>query len=52
MNPFNTDLQIEELTEFGFYDDEETLRQVNEYYDEDYYDDLAAGIPFNSSNDF
>lgn len=39
--------QIEELDAFGLFDDEETLREINEYYD-----DLAEGLPLNSSNDF
>jgi hypothetical protein len=47
MDYFATDPQIEELTDFGFHDDEETKQEV-----EDYYDDLAFGLPFDSTNDF
>ena len=47
MNPFLDTPQIEELTEFNYWDDEETKFEV-----EDYYDDLASGIPFDSSYDF
>ena len=49
MDYFTTDPQIEELMEFGFYDDETTKFEVEDYYD---YDDLAAGIDFNNTNDF
>jgi hypothetical protein len=49
MDYFATDPQIEELMEFGFYDDETTKFEVEDYYD---YDDLAAGIDFNNTNDF
>jgi hypothetical protein len=41
MNPFLDTPQIEELIEFNYWDDEETKIEV-----EDYYDDLASGIPF------
>lgn len=47
MNPFTDDSQIEDLIEFGFYDDEETKREIEEFYD-----DLAAGLPIDSPNDF
>jgi len=47
MNPFLDTPQIEELIEFNYWDDEETKIEV-----EDYYDDLASGIPFDSSYDF
>ena len=47
MNYFTDDIQIEEATSFGFYDDEETQREIESYYDEE-YDDLAAGIPQDS----
>ncbi len=47
MDYFTTDPQIEELFEFGFYDDEETKQVI-----EDYYDDLSFGLPLDSSNDF
>ena len=47
MNPFIDDSQIEELNNFGFYDDEETKFEIEEFYD-----DLAAGLPLDSSNDF
>lgn len=49
MNPFLDAPQIEELMEFGFYDDEETKFQVEDYYD---YDDLSVGIDFSNTNDF
>jgi hypothetical protein len=51
MNHFIQDSQIEESISFGFYDDEETQREIESFYDEE-YDDLAAGLPLDSSNDF
>lgn len=52
MDPFATDPQIEELMEFGFFDDETTKFEVEDYYD---YDD-ASESSFNellaSGNDF
>jgi hypothetical protein len=51
MNHFTDDIQIEEAISFGFYDDEETQREIESYYDEE-YDDLTAGIPLDSTNDF
>jgi len=51
MNHFIEDPQIEEAISFGFYDDEETLREVEAFYDAE-YDDLAAGLPLDSSHDF
>jgi hypothetical protein len=47
MDPFTTDSQIEDLMEFGFYDDEETKHEIEEYYD-----DLAVGLPLDSNHDF
>lgn len=49
MDYFTTDPQIEELMDFGFFDDEETKQIVEDYYD---YDDLSAGIDFSNTNDF
>ena len=51
MNHFTDDIQIEEAISFGFYDDEETQREIESYYDSE-YDDLAAGIPLDSTHDF
>ena len=47
MDCFTTDPQIEELFEFDSYDDEGTKQMI-----EDYYDDLAFGLPLDSTNDF
>lgn len=50
MDYFTTDPQIEELMEFGFYDDEETLQIVEDFYDdasESSFNELLA-----SGNDF
>jgi hypothetical protein len=47
MDHFLDTEQIEELFDFGFYDDEETKQII-----EDYYDDLAFGLPLESGNDF
>jgi hypothetical protein len=47
MNPFLDTPQIEELLDFGIFDDEFTKIEV-----EDYYDDLAAGLPLDSSYEF
>ena len=49
MDPFIDEPQIEELMEFGFFDDETTKFEVEEHYD---YDDLSAGIDFSNTNDF
>jgi hypothetical protein len=46
MDPFLYEQQIDEMIPFD-WDDEETRFEV-----EDYYDDLAFGLPFDSSNDF
>lgn len=46
MNPFLYETQIDEMIPFD-WDDEETRFEVEEYYD-----DLAAGLPFDSANDF
>jgi hypothetical protein len=51
MNHFIEDPQIEEAISFGFYDDEETQREIESFYDEE-YDDLAAGLPLDSTHDF
>jgi hypothetical protein len=48
MDPFLDELQIEEMNPFFDWDDEETKFQVEDYY----YDDLASGLPLDSSNDF
>jgi hypothetical protein len=47
MDPFLDELQIEEMNPYLDWDDEETKFQV-----EDYYDDLASGLPLDSFNDF
>jgi hypothetical protein len=47
MNPFLDTPQIEELTNFDYWDDEETKFEVEEYYD-----DLTSGIDFSNTNDF
>ena len=46
MDPFLYKQQIDEMIPFD-WDDEETRFEV-----EDHYDDLAFGLPFDSSNDF
>jgi hypothetical protein len=49
MNHFLDTAQIEEMNGFDFYDqDEELTKQMIE----DYYDDLAFGLPLDSNNDF
>lgn len=47
MNHFLDDQQIEELNAFDFFDDEETKREIN-----DFYDDLSEGLPLNINYDF
>ena len=47
MNYLINDPQIEELSEFGFYDDDETKQLIEEYYD-----DLSEGLPLDSNYDF
>jgi formate-dependent nitrite reductase cytochrome c552 subunit len=46
MNPFLEEQQIDELIPFD-WDEEQTKSEV-----EDYYDDLAFGLPLDSGNDF
>jgi hypothetical protein len=46
MNPFLEEQQIDELIPFD-WDEEQTKFEV-----EDYYDDLAFGLPLESGNDF
>jgi cellulase/cellobiase CelA1 len=46
MDPFVAEQQIEEVIPYD-WDDEETKFEV-----EDYYDDLAAGLPLDSSYEF
>ena len=46
MDPFLYQEQIDEMIPFD-WDDDQTKYEV-----EDYYDDLAEGLPLGSSNDF
>ena len=46
MNHYLDDPQIDEFIPYD-WDDEETRHEINEYYD-----DLAAGLPLESHHDF
>jgi hypothetical protein len=52
MDYFTTDPQIEELMEFGFYDDETTKFEVEDYYDYDDLSDSSFNELLASGNDF
>jgi hypothetical protein len=49
MKSYIEEQQIEELTDFDIWDDEETKFEVESFYE---YDDLTDGIDFSNTNDF